>query len=210
MQPGLIEKLSEVFDKNAANEIASILISNNLRLIISRPRKSKHGYFRPSSNGSDHKISINSTLGKDSALLVFLHELSHLIVWQKYGRKVAPHGNEWKSIFSVYIQNFVSKGYFSLNLKGDLLAFSRNIKASGLGSDELARKLGMENQAQRKSNGGIFVEDLPENSIFIALNGRLFQKERLLRKRYLCQCLTTKRKYTFHPQAEVIPKKSDI
>jgi hypothetical protein len=210
MQPGLIKKLSEVFEKNAAKEIASILISNNLRLIISRPRKSKHGYFRPSSNGSYHKISINSNLGKDSALLVFLHELSHLIVWQKYGRKVTPHGNEWKSIFSIYIQNFVSKKYFSPNLNEDLLAFSRNIKSVGLGSDELARKLGLENQTSKNGNGGVFVEDLPEKSIFMALNGRLFQKERLLRKRYLCQCVTTKRKYTFHPQAEVIPQKLDF
>lgn len=210
MQLGLIEKLSEVFDKNAAKEIASILLSNNLRLVISRPRKTKHGYFKPSSNGSHHIISINKNLGKDSALLVFLHELSHLIVWQKYSRKVAPHGNEWKSIFSVYIKNFVSKGYFSSNLKDELLVFSRNIKSAGLGSDELARKLGMENQASRNGKGGVFVEDLPEKSIFMALNGRLFQKERLLRKRYLCQCLTTKRKYTFHPQAEVIPKKLDI
>jgi len=207
MKSVLVERLSKVFDPEAAQEIASIIVSNNIQLRISRPRKSKHGCFRPSRNGSKHKLSLNGDLAKDSALLVFLHELSHLIVWQKFGKNVAPHGNEWKSVFSLYIQSFVSKGYFSPQLKNDLMEFSKNIKATGLGSEELARKLGMENQEPDKDDGGVFVEELHEDSIFSLQNGRLFKKGKLLRKRYLCQCLTTHRKYTIHPQIKVFPKK---
>jgi SprT protein len=206
MQRELTEKLKEFFDNDAANEIASIITSNNFRLTISRPRKTKFGYFKPAHNGSIPKISINGNLGKDSALLVFLHELSHLIVWQKYGKKVKPHGIEWKSIFSLYIQNFVSKGYFSNHLNDDLLDFSRNVKSIGLGSGTLARKLGLENLQPVKREGGLFVEEVPENSLFSTLNGRLFKKGKLLRKRYLCQCMVTRRFYTLHPRVEVIAR----
>ena len=206
MQKALIEKLSGIFNQNAAQEIASIILSNNFQLIISKPRKTKHGFFRPSQNGSWHKISINGNLGKDSALLVFLHEFAHLLVWQKYGKRVKSHGPEWKSAFSYYIHNFVSKGYFSPQLKNDLLEFSANIKATGLGSDELARKLGLENKDRKKLNGSVFVEDIPENSTFSTANGRLFSRGKLMRKRYLCRCISTNRNYSFHPQAEVLPK----
>ena len=27
------------------------------------------------------------------------HELAHLLAFEKYGRKISPHGEEWKSTF---------------------------------------------------------------------------------------------------------------
>ncbi len=207
MSLDLVEKLSKVFDRSAAHEVSQILLSNNLRLIISNARTTKHGDFRPSTNGSRHRISINGNLGKDSALLVFLHEFAHLIVYQKHQKRVAPHGNEWKSIFSHYIQNFVAKGHFSQYLKDDLIGFSQNIKSTGLGYGELARKLGAEGPSGEKSTGIIYyVEDLPEDSIFVTRSGRVFRKGKLLRKRYLCLCLTTNKRYVFNPLAEVMPR----
>jgi SprT protein len=51
---------------------------------------------------------------------------------------------------------------------------------------------------------GVFLlEDLPEQSFFKVKNGRVFSKGNRVRKRFLCQDMTTKRMFLFSPVAEV-------
>jgi hypothetical protein len=69
-------------------------------LSITRPRKSKLGDFRPPQKGNRPKITLNGNLGPHQFLTTFVHEAAHLIAWDQYGRKAAPHGAEWKAIFS--------------------------------------------------------------------------------------------------------------
>ena len=36
-------------------------------------------------------------------LTTFVHELAHLIIWEKYGHRAAPHGKEWKQCFGALL-----------------------------------------------------------------------------------------------------------
>ena len=54
-------------------------------LKITRPRKSKLGDFRPPKPGKRSSITMNEDLGPYQFLTTFVHELAHLIIWEKYG-----------------------------------------------------------------------------------------------------------------------------
>ncbi|MOA49820.1 hypothetical protein D3C78_1727490 [compost metagenome] len=55
----------------------------------------------------------------------------------------------------------------------------------------------------------ITVEKIPFNAIFALPNGRKFQKLALVRKRFKCVELSTKRMYLFNPLAEIVEIKQD-
>ena len=46
---------------------------------------------------------MNGNLGPYQFLTTFVHELAHLITWEKYGHKAAPHGKEWKQCFGALL-----------------------------------------------------------------------------------------------------------
>ena len=72
-------------------------------LKITRPRKSKLGDFRPPKPGKRSSITMNEDLGPYQFLTTFVHELAHLITWEKYGHRAAPHGKEWKQCFGALL-----------------------------------------------------------------------------------------------------------
>jgi len=100
--------------------------------------------------------------------------------------------------------DFLKKGYFHPKLDQALLAFSANLKSTGLGSPELRRKLD-EIDNHEKDAVTVFLEDLPTNTLFKSADGKVFRKEEKLRKRFRCYCLNNNRVYLFQPMAEVRP-----
>jgi predicted SprT family Zn-dependent metalloprotease len=42
-----------------------------------------------------HEITVNSNLNKYKFLITLIHEISHLVAFEKFGRNIKPHGNEW-------------------------------------------------------------------------------------------------------------------
>jgi predicted SprT family Zn-dependent metalloprotease len=47
---------------------------------------------------NSHQITINGTLEPQLFFFVLTHELAHLIAFEKYGRRISPHGQEWKKL----------------------------------------------------------------------------------------------------------------
>ena len=70
----------------------------NCHLKITRNRNSKLGDYRKMPDNS-HQITINGTLEPQLFFFVLTHELAHLIAFEKYGRRISPHGQEWKQTF---------------------------------------------------------------------------------------------------------------
>jgi SprT protein len=205
MQPAFKETLARYVPVEALDEVTNLVKQHQIRLKVRRGRLSKLGDFRPSRNGNPHQITLNGTLNVFAFLLVFLHEFAHLIVWEKHGRAVAPHGKAWKDTFGYLLREAAAKGYFHPSLKDEIIEYSFKIKAAGLASPELQRQLRLFDKEPVIENEKVFLEDIPENSLFFAANGRVFRKEDKLRKRYRCLCMRNKRTYLFNPMAEVTP-----
>lgn len=142
-----------------------------------------------------------------SCLLIFLHELAHLIVWEQYGRSMKPHGQEWKQCFGALIRKFVNIGYFHPLLHKSLNDYSFKVKASGLADESLIHDLRVfDNDEQLHA----LLEEIPEKGHFSTRNGRMYRKEERLRKRYKCLCLDNNRLYLFHPMARVVSATKNI
>lgn len=166
-----------------------------IHIKITRERSSKLGDYRKMPDGS-HQITLNATLPPQLFFFVLTHELAHLIAFEKYGRRIAPHGAEWKYTFAQMILQSIA--VYEDDLKPILLRFVRAPKANFMASPELVRYFRLESLPEHLS----FVEDLPLNTEFI------YRKERYLlvsklKKNYLCKHLDTGRDYRFSSKAKV-------
>jgi predicted SprT family Zn-dependent metalloprotease len=56
---------------------------------------------------------------------VLTHELAHLIAFEKYGRRISPHGNEWKKLSE---NAFESLEVYEEDLKPIIIKFSKSPK----------------------------------------------------------------------------------
>lgn len=200
--------LQQYFPEETIEQVASMLKKHAVQLKITRERVSKLGDYRPPVKQHSHRITVNGNLGKELLYLVFLHEMAHLLIWIKYGRRVSPHGAQWKQEFGSMLRHAVYMGYIPENLKQPVEAFAGNVKATFAADSLLWKSLkSMDGRLAEE----ITVEDIPTDTFFRATNGRLFKKEEKLRKRYRCFCLNNNRRYLFHPMAVIEPvKKEDI
>ncbi len=193
--------LPRFFPVESVDYLMDLIVHHKLILKISHGRSSKLGDFRPSRNGTPHKISVNGDMNMFACLLIFLHELAHLIVWEQFGRAGKPHGAEWKRCYGQLIRDFVHMGYFHPSLYSSLMEYSSRVKASGLASERLIRDLQL---FDNDHNQLALLEDIPETGRFSTRSGRMFSKQEKLRKRFKCICLSTKRIYLFHPMTRVL------
>ncbi len=197
------ELLSKYFPLESTDRIIEFINVYNIKLRFTNRRLHKLGDYKPPARGKNlHHITVNRDLNPYSALLVFLHELGHLLVWSKYKNKVKPHGKEWKEKYGQLIKLFVEKNVFPLVLKRVLEKQITSMRACFMSDPELYRTLHL---YDNDNHGYLFLEGLPEKSRFKALNGKTFIKLRKLRKRFRCICLENQRIYLFNPLAKIKP-----
>lgn len=198
--------LYKYFPAGAIERVCEQLYKKRVQLRISRKRMSKLGDYRPPQNGRPHRISLNHDLNAYHMLIVFVHEMAHLEVYEKYGMRVKPHGAEWKQSFRELMQPYFDPSIFPDDIQQTLKRYLINAKAAN-GSDlPLSRVLAKYDQARKTTQS---VESLPEGSLFQIPNGRVFKKASRVRKRYKCLCMRTKRLYLFNPLAEVHKLQND-
>ena len=78
-------------------------------LKITCPRKSKLGDFRPPKPGKRSSITMNEDLGPYQFLTTFVHELAHLITWEK----LRPQGRSTRQRVETMLRSiidFASRG----------------------------------------------------------------------------------------------------
>lgn len=182
--------------------VAQYLLHYKVHLTVARERKSILGDYRHRHAGQTHRISVNGNLNPYAFLITLLHELAHLLTFEKFGARVASHGKEWKGVFGQLLSQFLSHDVFPADIKTVLLQSLHNPAASSCADEALLRTL----KTYDKKNGEIalqFVESLPEGTLFATHDGRVFQKGEKLRKRYRCVEVKTKRVYLFSGVYEV-------
>ncbi len=187
---------------NAVSAVSRILNDHRIHLHITSERRSKLGDYRPAVNGRQHRISVNGNLTSQEFLLVFLHELAHLLVYKRYGRGVRPHGGEWKATYGQLIRDFVRKDCFHHSLDGILTDYSFQVKGAGVASMEVGKVL-RELGGDRPDEDWRYLDELPAEALFETRDGRIFVKEHKLRTRYRCRCVKTRRPYLIHASAKV-------
>lgn len=194
--------LSKYLPSDALTLVFELIERYRVHLRISKARRTKLGDYRPTHRGEPHRISINHNLNKYSFLITLIHEIAHLIVHEKYGFKVKPHGVEWKRAYKELMQPFLDLDIFPGDLNSELSRFLKNAKASSHSSSELVRLLRAYDVERLP---GIPIEELDINSSFKTLNDKHYKVIEKRRKRYKCLNLQNNRLYLFDPLVQVIP-----
>lgn len=198
----IAEKLEEHLPENTARGIASHLAKNGALLKIKRPRKTKYGDYRPHPDGVHHIITINVDLNQFAFLITLVHELAHMYQYKTYGRKVKPHGEEWKSYFKQLMQPYLQNEVFPFGVQSALTAYMQNPKASSCVDQSLQEALRVHDPVKE---GVTTVSELTPPQQFEWGQGRVFKLEGKMRKRFKCVEVSTGRAFAFSPLTEVKP-----
>ena len=192
------------------NDLKNYLPENSLEKLHWKTRKliqyklaanrlTKWGYFKPGIDDQPHTISINVDLNQQAFLFTLIHEIAHARCWEEYGRKVKPHGKEWKEIFSSMLYEMLKVDAFDPALVKHLFKSIQNPKASCQASVELSKAFSKFD----KTNELVFIDEIEKDRQFITQNGRAFKKGKRLRKRFKCKEIATGKWYLFSPIARV-------
>ena len=200
-----ISQLQEYLPEGTLEPVLHYLHFYDVHLTVARERKSILGDYRHRTHGKNHRISVNGNLNKYAFLITLLHELAHLLTFEKFGNRVASHGKEWKSLFGELLAQFVEHDIFPADIKNALLQSLQNPAASSCADDGLLRAL---KNHDEKDSRLVFVEQMKEGSLFKTHDGRVFRKGEKIRKRFRCEEVKTKRIYLFSPvyEAQLVEK----
>jgi len=176
-----------------------LIKKHSVHLKIVDHRVTRHGDYRRLPNGM-HQITVNASLNKYRFLITLVHEIAHLVAFETYGRRIKPHGEEWKRTFQLLMVPFIRPEVFPSQLLPIIANHFKSPKASSSTDARLSIALKAFDDEERKNS---YVYELSEGSIFRLYNGKLFRKGNKKVKRYECVELSTGRLYLFQPNAEV-------
>lgn len=178
-----VDILKKYFPEASIPWVVEQIKAHNFHFRISKSRKTKLGDFRPAQRGEPAKISVNGDLGSFHFLITFTHEVAHAVNWKNYGRKVAPHGKEWKQTYQEMMYELIDQDLFPDSLKPHLLKHLSRPKASSCSDPDLYKVLSRFESKEEVT----FLEDLKEGSYFQLNGSRLFIKGKKRRSRFECK-----------------------
>jgi hypothetical protein len=124
-----------------------------------------------------------------------------LVAFTEFGRRIKPHGIEWKNIFKHLLLPFLNPEIFTSELLPVLAKHFKNPRASSSSDVILDRALA---QYDRCNDALLFVADLAEGHHFYFGNSRIFERGSVRRKRIECVEVKTGKRYLFQPNARVL------
>jgi hypothetical protein len=192
------EILDRYIPERAVPPVFEMIKTNNVHLKIVNERKTRHGDYRRMPNGAQ-QITVNANLNKYRFLITLVHEIAHLLAFERFGRQIKPHGHEWKFTFRELMLPFIRPEIFPSGLLPVIAQHFRNPKAS---SDTDA-KLSVALKTFDPENDKNYIFEIPFGGIFRIYNGKTFKKGERKIKRYECLEVDTGKVYLFQPNAEV-------
>lgn len=203
-----LQALADYLPGDTFLPVAAYLQQYKVHLTVTRERKSILGDYRNAHASGNHRISVNGNLNKWSFLITLLHELAHLLTFEKFGNRVQSHGREWKTLFGQLLAQFIQDKVFPADIEKELVLTLHNPGASSCAEESLMRIL---RRYDEKNEGKMLVEEIPPNALFKMTDGRIFKKGEKLRKRYRCCETGTGKVYLFSPvyEVELVPPASE-
>jgi SprT protein len=195
-----LDHLREFLPEGTFEEVLFFLKEYKVHLTITRARQTVLGDYRNSHGNRNHRISINGNLNPYAFLITLLHELGHLLAFEKYGAGIAPHGQKWKQEFGTILARFVASKVFPADIEKELLSSLKSPAASSCAEEGLLRIL---KKYDPHKPGFYFVEELPLNSLFRLKGGKIYCRGNKVRKRYMCKEMASGKLFLFSPVAEV-------
>ena len=192
------ETLARYLPEHAVKPVFELIVANEVHLKIVNERVTRHGDYRKALGGK-HEITVNGNLNKYRFLMTLVHEISHLVAFEKFGRNIKPHGQEWKFTFQKLMVPFIRPEIFPSQLLPLLARHFRNPSASSDTDATLSLAL----KQFDKQNDKNYIFEIPYGSVFRIHNGKIFKKGALRTKRYECVEVSSGRMYLFNPNAEV-------
>jgi len=183
----------------AVDPCLQLIKETGVHLKIVNKRVTRHGDYRRMPNGK-HQITVNATLNKYRFLITLVHEIAHLVAFEKYSRSIKPHGLEWKRTFQYLMLPFIRPEIFPSQILPLLAKHFKNPKASSSTDAQLSMAL---QQFDTQQADKTYVFELPLGSVFRIYNGKLYKKGNKRVKRYECIEVATGKLYLFQPNAEV-------
>lgn len=192
------ETLAKYLPEYAVKPAFDLIVANQVHLKIVNERQTRHGDYRRGHTGK-HEITVNSSLNKYRFLMTLIHEIAHLVAFEKFGRNIKPHGDEWKFTFQRLMVPFIRPEIFPGQLLPLLARHFKNPTASSDTDTTLSLAL----KQYDKENDKNYVFEIPYGSVFRIKNGKIFKKLAVRTKRFECIEISSGRTYLFNPNAEV-------
>ena len=190
--------LEKYIPKTSVTPVFELIKANNVHLKIVNERVTRHGDYRKMPTGQ-HQITVNANLNTYRFLITLVHEIAHLVAFQKYGRTIKPHGVEWKRTFQQLMLPFIRPEVFPNQLLPLLANHFKNPKASS----DTDTKLSIALKQFDPPNDKNYIFEIPFGAHFRLYNGKIFKRGNKRVKRYECLEVATGRVYLFNPNAEV-------
>lgn len=165
---------------------------------VVKKRQTKHGDYRAIPDGK-HRITLNKETNPYRFLITCVHEIAHLVAFQKYGRNIRPHGKEWKEVYRELMQPLLHPDIFPEALLPFMHHHFQNPKAATDSDSALVIAL----QNYDVEPVGLRLFELTEGDLFELTNGRKFIKGPKRRTRFLCTELNTHKQYLIVGHAPV-------
>jgi len=194
----LSDTLARYIPEHAVNPVFELIVANQVHLKIVNERQTRHGDYRRALNGK-HEITVNASLNRYKFLITLIHEIAHLVAFEKFGRNIKPHGEEWKITFQRLMVPFIRPEIFPQHLLPLLARHFRNPSASSDTDTTLSLALKQFDQQNDKN----YVFEIPYGSVFRISNGKIFKKIAVRTKRFECVEISSGKTYLFNPNAEV-------
>ena len=192
------ETLARYIPEHAVKPVFELIVANQVHLKIVNERQTRHGDYRKGLNGK-HEITVNSNLNKYKFLMTLIHEIAHLVAFEKYGRNIKPHGQEWKHTFQQLMVPYIRPEIYPNHLLPLLARHFRNPSATSDTDTTLALALKQFDNQNDKN----YVFEIPYGSVFRIKNGKIFKKIAVRTKRFECLEMSSGKTYLFNPNAEV-------
>lgn len=192
------EVLEKYIPEAAVIPAFELIKLNNVHLKIVNERVTRHGDYRKLPDGA-HQITVNANLNNFRFFITLIHEIAHLVAFQKYGRGIKPHGKEWKHTFQQLMLPFIRPEVFPSQLLPLLALHFKNPKATSDTDTRLALALKQYDAPNDKN----YIFEIPLGGHFRLYNGKIFKRGNQRVKRYECLEVATGRVYLFNPNAEV-------
>ena len=195
-----LQALTAYLPEDSFEHVVYYINHYKIHLTITRKRQTVLGDYRNALHGKNHRITVNGNLNKYSFLITLLHELAHLLAFEKFGNRIQAHGKEWKIIYSGILQSFTGKKIFPDDIEVALQQSIKNPGASSCAEVDLMRVL---KRYDTKKQDVYLLEELSPKALFKTEDGRIFEKGERLRKRYRCIEKKTGLVYLFSSVHEV-------